>query len=285
MAIRVTALYTYPIKSCARLSHEQLTLDERGPVYDRRWMLVSAAPGEENAFVTARELPRMAVVQPRFDGDSLAITAPAMPEVRVPLAQQHAADRDVVVWHDTTRAVDEGDAIAAWFSDFLGYPVRLVRQSDDAHRPVSMKYARAAAEVSFADGYPLLLAQTESLDDLNARLSARAKPALPMSRFRPNMVVSGSGQPWAEDTWRHIVAGSVPFDVVKPCARCVMTTVDPATGEIPDRQEPLATLATFRKAEGGVMFGQNIIHRALGTLHLGDTVMIEETAPAFATNS
>src|SRR5690606_32053143 len=128
----------------------------------------------------------------------------------------------------------------------------------------------------------LLLTQTESLADLNARLAVRSKAALPMSRFRPNVVVSGSGQPWAEDSWRQIVAGGVPFDVAKPCARCVLTSVDPATGSVPDGHEPLATLATFRKADGGVMFGQNVIHRALGTLHVGDGVEIVETAPAGA---
>jgi uncharacterized protein YcbX len=281
MPLQVAALYSYPIKSCARLEHQQIALDDRGPVYDRRWMVVSEAPGEENQFMTARELPRLAVVQPRFAGDELALTAPDMPEIRLPLAQARSADRTVVVWNDTVRAMDEGDVLAGWFSDFLGYPLRLVRLSDDADRPVSPQYARAAAQVGFADGYPLLLAQTESLDDLNQRMAARGKAALPMSRFRPNIVVSGSGQPWAEDTWRHISAGDIPFDVVKPCARCVMTTVDPATGTIPDRQEPLATLATFRKAAKGVMFGQNIIHRALGTLHVGDAVEILETAPAF----
>ena len=281
MPIHITTLYTYPIKSCARLEHTQLALDERGPVYDRRWMVVSDAPGEQNQFITARELPRLAVVRPRFDGDALALTAPGMPEIRLPLAQQHLADRDVVVWDDTVRAQDEGDALAQWFSDFLAYPLRLVRLADDADRPVSLKYARAAAQVGFADGYPLLLAQTESLDDLNARLAARGKAMLPMSRFRPNVVVSGSDRPWAEDTWRQVIAGDVPLDVVKPCARCVMTTVDPATGTIPDHQEPLVTLATFRKGPKGVMFGQNVVHRALGTLHVGDAVEVVETAPAF----
>ena len=283
MPIHITALYTYPIKSCARLEHQQLTLDERGPVYDRRWMVISDAPGEENQFLTARELPRLAVVQPRFEGDTLALTAPGMPEVRLPLAQQRPADREVVVWDDTVRALDEGATLARWFSDFLGAPARLVRLSDDADRPVNLKYARAAAQVGFADGYPLLLALTESLDDLNRRLAARGKATLPMSRFRPNVVVSGSGQPWAEDTWSRIVAGDIRFDVVKPCARCVMTTIDPATGTIPDHQEPLATLATFRKAAKGVMFGQNVIHRALGTLRVGETVAVVETAEAFET--
>jgi uncharacterized protein YcbX len=283
MSIEVTALYTYPIKSCGRLSHEQIALDERGPVFDRRWMVISDAPGEENQFLTARELHTLVLVQPRFEGEELALTAPDMPEIRVPLAQQREADRQVVVWRDTVNAVDEGAALAQWFSEFLGYPSRLVRLSDDEYRPVDAKYARSAAQVSFADGYPLLLTQTESLDDLNARITARGKATLPMARFRPNLVVSGSGAPWAEDTWSRITVGDVPFDVVKPCARCVLTTVDPTTGNVPDAQEPLATLATFRKAAKGVMFGQNIIHRTLGTLRLGDTLTVQETAEAFET--
>jgi hypothetical protein len=269
MAIRVTGLYTYPIKSCGRLSHERLLLDERGPVYDRHWMVVD----EAGRFQTQRELPRLALVQPTFAGDTLVVSAPGVGELRLPLAAPQHPAREVVVWRDTVSAVDEGDDAAAWLYSFLGASVRLVRMADGFRRGVDPTYAQSPAIVSFADGYPLLLAADESVNDLNARLEKRGKAPLPMSRFRPNVVIQGAGA-WAEDDWTRITVGGLPFDVVKPCARCATTTVDQATGTIPDHEEPLATLATFRKAARGVMFGQNIIHREQGALCLGDPVAI-----------
>ncbi|MCS7070738.1 MAG: MOSC domain-containing protein, partial [Anaerolinea sp.] len=170
------------------------------------------------------------------------------------------------------RAVD-ARADAA-LSAFLGEPVRLLRMADAYERVVSPERSPERALTAFSDGYPLLLIGTASLDELNRRLAERGKPPVTMQRFRPNVVVSG-GEPFAEDGWRRVLLDGVPFDVVKPCARCVMTTVDPLTGHIPDPHEPLATLATFRRAASGkVMFGQNIIHRGRGTLHVGAPVEV-----------
>ena len=268
--IRVTGLYVYPIKSCGGLTLERTQLEARGPVYDRRWMIVDG----HGTFVSQRELPRLALIQPSFAGDMLALTAPAMPPIAVPLQQQATARKlPVVVWRDACLGLDEGDAVADWFSAFLDAPVRLVRMADGFVRPVDRRYAREAAQVGFADAYPLLLIGQASLDDLNARLKARGKAALPMNRFRPNVVVAASPA-YAEDDWRLIRVGEVLLDLVKPCARCVTTTVDQSRGEVTDKDEPLATLATYRRGANGVLFGQNAIHRSLGVLTVGDEVKL-----------
>jgi uncharacterized protein len=229
-------------------------------------------------FVTQRELPRLALVQPSLVGDQLVINAPGMPETAVPLVQGRGRAMHVQVWNDTCHAIDAGDELADWFSAYLGIRVRLVRMDDDFVRPVDLHYSREPALVGFTDGFPLLLISEASLDELNRRIEARGKAPLPMNRFRPNVVVAGCA-PFAEDDWRHIRIGDVPLDVVKPCARCVTTTVDQSRGLVPDKAEPLATLATFRRnANGGVLFGQNVIHRANGRLSIGDAINVIESA-------
>jgi uncharacterized protein len=275
VSIHVTGIFTYPIKSCGRIAHTEWSLVDRGLAYDRHWMVVSDYPDERGEFLTQRELPRLAIIQPTITSTTLTIAAPNMPEIRVPLSGSEEYTYDVIVWRDTCRAVDEGDSVAAWFSKFLDYPVRLVRIAENFVRPVDARYARSPAQVGFADGYPLLFASTSSLNQLNTRLSERGKSTVPMERFRPNLVIEGAEE-FAEDEWRQIVVGDVPFDLVKRCARCVTTAVDQETGTSPDREEPLATLATFRRSERGVLFGQNIIHRTLGMIRVGDIVEVVE---------
>ncbi|MFN8527177.1 MAG: MOSC N-terminal beta barrel domain-containing protein [Anaerolineae bacterium] len=275
--IMVTALYTYPIKSCGGLPHAEMALDARGFLHDRQWMIVSDADKDRGHFLTQREYPRMALIHPCVEADQLTLRAPGMPEIAVPLAQDHPADMTVVVWKDTLQAVDEGDAIAQWFSAYLGAAVRLVRFADEIVRAVSMKHTDQPSQTGFSDGYPLLLANESSLADLNDRLAARGKPAVPMTRFRPNIVIQGVDA-WAEDTWKWVEIGGVRCEVAKPCARCAITTVDPLSGEATIKGEPLATLETFRRGTGsvsGVLFGQNVIHRALGTLRVGDRVELQ----------
>ncbi len=270
--MHISSLYTYPIKSCGSLSHTEIELDARGPLWDRRWMIVDG----DGKFVTQREHPQMAVIQPEFHGDDLSITAPGMSELSIPLDEDRFITCQVEVWYDVCKAWDEGDAAALWLSDYLHTGVRLVRMADDFVRPVNEHFARRPAQTSFSDGFPLLIASEESLAELNRHLVERGKDAVPMRRFRPNVVVSGA-EAFAEDQWKTIQIGDMLVDVVKPCARCVMTTVDSATGTIPDTAEPLATLNTFRKVNGKVMFAQNAIHHAPGILHVGDTIEVVET--------
>ncbi len=269
--MHVSAIYTYPIKSCAGLTHQTVSFDKFGPAWDRRWVVTDS----DGMFYTQRELPAMALIQPTFENGSLKLTAPGMSPISVSLETERGASRSVRVWKDTCEAWDEGDALAQWFSDYLKVDARLFRMADDFVRPVNKDYAPYPAQVGFADGYPALIVSESSLDNLNQRLIERGNEAIPMKRFRPNIVITDS-EPFAEDTWREAQIGTMTFDLVKPCARCVMTTVDPATGTVPDKAEPLATLNTFRKQDHGVMFAQNSIHRAPGTLNVGDVVNVVE---------
>lgn len=268
----ISALYTYPVKSCGGVRHDTAELGPRGLLLDRQWMVIDTA----NRFVTQREYPAMSLVQTSLSDDTLTLTAPGMSALAVPIAEQDGPQREVVVWKDTVRAIDAGDDAAGWFSEVLHTEVRLVRMPDDYQRLTSTKYTNEPGTLSFADGYPLLFISEGSLVDLNQRLTERGKAPMLMNRFRPNIVFAGC-DPYAEDTWQQITIAGIRFDVVKPCARCAITTVDQALGSIPDVKEPLATLAAYRKgANGGVMFGQNALHRSCGTLKIGDTVTIEE---------
>ena len=262
---QVSALYIYPVKSCAGIAVASATLDTRGFVGDRRFMIVDDA----GSFLTQRELPRLALISPRTDDDVLSLDAPGMAPIETPV-RRGRGDGAVTIWDDTCSAIDQGDEVSAWLGRYLGTRCRLVRQADDDVRRIDPTYAMSAAdEVSFADAYPLLLISEASLADLNSRLEV----PLPMDRFRPNVVLSGT-EPYAEDAWRSIEIGAVRAQVVKPCVRCVTTTVDQRTAEA--GKEPLRTLATYRKGPRGVMFGQNVIHGHPGTINVGDRVRVRE---------
>jgi hypothetical protein len=168
----------------------------------------------------------------------------------------------VRVWNHRCAAIPCGAKADAWVSHLLEARCRLVYMGDETRRPVEQNAAGAAGRVAFADAYPLLLISTASLDGLNARLAA----PVPMNRFRPNIVVAGV-EAHAEDAWASVGAGDLELVVAKPCARCVVTTVDQATGVA--GAEPLRTLATYRRGESGVLFGQNVVHRGTGSLTVG----------------
>jgi uncharacterized protein YcbX len=268
--VRVSALLTYPIKSCAGLSHDQILLDRRGFVHDREWMVVDSS----GTFITQREIPRMALIKPVLDSSGITVNAPSMPTLRVPYLNQSGVRRHITVWRFQGEAEDAGDEAAEWYSQYLGVPARLVRMPDDVKRQTSTDYTDEPGDVGFADGYPLLFISKASLADLNDRLVERSKAPVPMNRFRPNVVISGC-EPYAEDNWKQVTIAGIRFDIVKPCARCAITTVDQSMGASPDVREPLTTLATYRRGvNGGAMFGQNVIHRGTGTICVGDTIEI-----------
>ncbi len=222
----------------------------------------------DGVFLTQRQLPRLAVVQPTLNAEELLLRV-GTSEARVPLRRGAGETRRVRVWEDDCEAWDEGDEAARLFSDHLDTPARLVRIADEFVRPVDPDYAIRPAQTGFADAFPLLVVSEASLEELNRRLVERRASAVPMGRFRPNVVVAGCG-PFAEDEWNSIRIGEVTLDLVKPCARCVTTQVDQARGVVHDPREPLGTLATFRLRGLGVMFGQNAIHRGPGRLAIGD---------------
>lgn len=265
----LTGLYSYPIKSCGRLVHTEATLDACGITWDRRWMFVDGA----GVFQTGRDIGRLLLIRPSLTDDKLILNAPEMPEIYVPLTAERHQKRVVEVWHDACEAWEEGDEASEWASEFLGAHVRLVRMCDDFRRVVDPKYSPQPSQTGFTDGFPLLVVTEESVEDLNQRLVARGKDPVTMDRFRPNIVIKG-GEPFAEDTWETIQIGDVVIDLVKPCARCVMTTLDPNTGEAPQVGEPSATLATFRRVGNKVLFAQNGIHRSPGVLKVGQSVNV-----------
>ena len=264
----VTELNIYPVKSTRRISLDESEVLPRGLPWDRRWMLVDAT----GRFITARQQPRLATVQTALLDGELQVSAAGLQPLRLPLVPTGRSLARVSVWKDELDAVLAGAQADAWFSGFLGFDCRLVQMTDDLVRGVSPDYGRPGDEVSFADGYPLLLISEASLADLNTRLPQPVE----MRRFRPNLVVNGQ-LPYAEDGWRRLRVGEVEFEGVKNCSRCIFTTIDPDTGEKHPDQEPLRTLSTYRKRpEGGVFFGQNLIPRSAGVIRVGDRVTVIE---------
>lgn len=267
--MQLAALYRYPLKSAQGESLETAHLHALGVAGDRRWMLVDEASGR---FLTQRLLPQMGriAVQVHAD-DSLTLSAPGHSALHVPLPQADQDLRGITVWSDSFRVPDAGGAAAAWASAVLGRACRLVHVPESRTRQVDTGYAQPGDKVAFADGFPVLLIGQASLDDLCARIG---RP-LEMLRFRPNFVVQGSA-PYAEDNWKRIRIGGVEFDVAKGCSRCVLTTIDPHTGERTADREPLTTLKTYREHEGSVYFGQNLLPRGSGELHVGMAVEVLE---------
>lgn len=265
----VSALNYYPVKSLGGIALDAARVGPRGIEGDRQFMVVD----DRGHFLTQRELPRLALVRPLVSAaGALVLRAPGMGDLAI-RPTDDGPRTQVALWRDVCLAVDQGGAAAGWLTVFLRHFVRLVRMADEFHRLVNPAFApRPSDEVGFADGYPLLLISEESLADLNRRLPE----PVPMNRFRPNLVVRGV-EPYAEDRWRRIRVGEVVFDVVKPCARCAIPTTDQDTAE--RGKEPLATLATYRRAAtGAVMFGQNLVHAGPGTIRVGQPVEILEAA-------
>jgi len=256
----VSALYVYPIKSCRGIRVQEWPIVARGFVADRRWMIVDAS----GQFVTQRELPQLALVGTALEGEKLRLTAPGRPELVLPLMHDSGESREVQVWQD--RAVGVAHALgSAWFSDYLGAPHELVYMPEHHHRQVNPARAKPSDIVSFADAYPFLVISEASLADLNARLEV----PITMERFRPNIVISGT-EPFAEDSYARVRIGEIAFRGPKRCERCVVTTIDPITGE--GGKEPLRTLAKYRLDDQKVWFGMNLIHDNTGVLRVGDAV-------------
>ena len=260
----------YPVKSLRGISLKEAVVEERGFRFDRRWMLVDAG----GRFFTQREVPRMATVKIDVDGAGMRASRNGS-SIDVPLEAGTGDTAEVTIWNDTVTAEYYPQEIHRWFTDALGVECRLV-QMGESRRAIDREYAVTSDDVvSFADAYPFLLIGEGSLEDLNTRL---ADP-VPMNRFRPNLVVKGS-QAFEEDTWKRIRIGSTEFHVVKPCARCVTTTVDQVRGEKTGK-EPLATLSGYRNRDGKALFGQNLIAEATGgVVRVGDEVEVIERKKA-----
>jgi uncharacterized protein YcbX len=262
--IQVSGLVYYPIKACRGVEVESAWVERMGLEHDRRMMVVNA----QGEFLTQREHPRLALVTPSLNDGILELSAPDYDSIQLGMVTS-GTPWQVNIWKSKgVHAIDQGDEAAAWFSEWLGRSVRLVHFADGYRRTVNAQYAvHPDDHTGFADGYPILLTSEEGLHDLNSRLDM----PLPMNRFRPNLVVKG-GAPFVEDSWNRIRIGDVQLAVVKPCARCVVTTFDKETLE--RSKEPLKTLATYRRHRLGVIFGQNVIPLQEGRIELGMSVEV-----------
>ncbi|NVZ61808.1 MOSC domain-containing protein [Pseudomonas gingeri] len=267
--LRLSALYRYPLKSGKGESLQHSSLDELGLSGDRRWMVVDEANGR---FLTQRAVASMSQLSALWNAaGGLTLSAPGRPALDVALPPADQSLRGVTIWSDTLRVPDAGDEAAAWLSGFIGKPVRLVHVPLERARITQPGYGRDDDRVAFADGFPLLLIGQASLEDLSHKVG---RP-LEMLRFRPNLVIEGSTA-FAEDQWKRIRIGDVEFRVVKPCSRCILTTIDPQSGERSADREPLTTLKTYREQDGDVMFGQNLVNDGQGRLEVGMPVTVLE---------
>jgi uncharacterized protein YcbX len=262
--ITVSNLIYYPIKACRGFEVDSACVERMGLEHDRRMMVVTP----EGEFLTQREQPRLALVRPKLENGTLELSAPNYDSLRIGI-QSSGTPWLVNVWKSKgVPAIDQGEEAADWFSDWLGTPVRLVHFADGYKRVINEQYAvNGDDHTGFADGYPILLTSEEGLRDLNSRLES----PVPMNRFRPNLVVQGC-RPFEEDTWNRIRIGDVELAVVKPCARCEVTTIDKETLE--QSKEPLKTLGKYRKQKLGAIFGQNVIPLDEGRIQLGMTVEV-----------
>ncbi len=257
----------YPIKSCSGIKLNSSEVEDRGFPLDRRWLLVE----ENGTFISQRSTPKLGQIKISHLEDNLLVSCVGKESLTLEIKSSLSTQIETHIWKDTVQGNWISTDCDAWFSDILGRSVRLVHMSRDVHRPLEKSYlpSNRSFEVSFADGYPYLLTNQASLDDLNGRLNQ----PIPMDRFRSNLIVSGFAA-FAEDRWKRMRIGKVEFLVVKPSARCVVTTIDQKSG-IASR-EPLKTLATYRKQEGKVMFGMNLIALGSGNVRVGDEVSILE---------
>lgn len=262
----LSAIWIFPLKSARRIAVSQIEALPRGLALDRRWLLVDA----EGKAITMRERPRMARIQVTIAQDTLRFDAPSMEPLQLDQQTHAGTTRTINIWKDTVQAHNVSAAADQWFSEVLGMPCHLVVMRPADQRLIeSWPGVAAGEEVSFADGYPLLLISEASLQDLNSRLET----PVTMDHFRPNLVVSGT-EPYAEDQWQEIAIGDVHFKLVKPCARCVMTTMDPKTGDTITKGEPLRTLTRYRKTDLGVVFGQNLVVSKPGLIRVGQEIRI-----------
>ena len=263
--MKLQDIYIYPIKSLGGIRLEEAVLEGRGFRYDRRWMLVDKA----GMFITQRTHPILALLQVEIVADGLLVFHKQHPEKRIIVPFEPVSQRSmqVTIWEDTVEGQVVQEEVSAWFQQLLGLDCELVCMPLSTQRKLKEKYAVNGESVSFADGMPYLIIGQESLNDLNNRLE---KP-VPMDRFRPNLVFSG-GTPFVEDAWKEIKIGAAIFKVTKPCARCVLTTVDQATAE--KGKEPLKTLATYRTFQNNVMFGQNMLLLEGEKVCVGDTLEV-----------
>lgn len=236
--------------------------------YDRQWMLIDT----DNQFLSQRRLPRMALIKTAITENSIILSAPGMADLTLALEPKAGEIIKSTIWHDQVDTLAVSTEADDWFSHFLQTTCRLVYQPDTIHRSVNPNFANPEDQTALSDGFPFLLISEDSLIALNKAIQFN----MLMTRFRPNLVVSGCNS-YAEDTWREITIGSIGFRLPKPCSRCSVPTIDPETAVT--SKEPLATLNRLRKWQNKVYFGQNALHDSCGILTVQDAVQINVIGP------
>jgi uncharacterized protein YcbX len=277
LAARIRSLHVYPVKSCRGIDLATAQLAERGLAWDRYWMIVDPA----GRFLTQRTQPRLACVSTAFTAGGVELQVAGQAPLTLPFdgGDDTAATASVRVWDDTVQAAPCGAAADAWISRALGTAAHVVRATAATQRQPAPRWrGELAAPVSFADGFPLLVCNAASLEDLAARLPQPA--ALPMDRFRPNVVLEGIAA-WAEDQVQGMQTDRVALRLAKPCTRCVITSRDQSSGE--PGSDPLPALRKFRfdRELKGVTFGWNaLIESGAGaSLRAGETVRLQPRVP------
>ncbi|MFC3151857.1 MOSC domain-containing protein [Litoribrevibacter euphylliae] len=265
--LRVHSLFHYPVKSCAPITLQRADIDASGIVNDRRWMIVDGASGK---FVTQRKDPKLARIKVKIENGILALHyMDGMSSfIDVPISQNKLIETEV--WKDRQLCWDQGEQVASWLSDILGKEVRLAYIGEDQLRTVDQDYAKPNDQVGFADGFPFLITTTASIEQFNRDLGYEVS----VLRFRPNIVIEGAGlDAYAEDNWTSLSINGIQFDLVKPCSRCVMPSINPET--IERERAVIETLVATRKQGNATFFGQNATHsKKKGVISVGDKVTL-----------
>jgi len=257
---KLSQIFVYPIKSCAGISLDSAQVTARGLALDRRWMLVD----EHGRFVTARKFPELVLVSVHIESTGLRVEASNRSPLFVPFCPE-GEQISTSIWSDHVLGREVSMASRQWFSELLNTAVRLVYMDEECRRSVDPEFGRPGDQVSFADGYPFLLLSQASIEDLSEKLG---RP-VDVLRFRPNLVVEQT-EAFAEDEWKEFDLGTIRFHVVKPCARCVIPSIDPITGRKDSRVT--SVLASDRKHDGQVFFGQNLVHDGEGEIRVGNAL-------------
>lgn len=274
--MKVVSLHVYPIKGTRVVDLDRADLTQRGLANDRRWLVVQP----DGAFTTQRSHGPLAAIQAMPTARGIRLSASSMPDLEVAIPD--GGERlTVTVWDHRVDAALADGAAHKWLSEFMGEDLCLVHMDAKAERLKQGIWTEASLPISFADGYPVLIATTASLEAVNAEIERKGERPITMRRFRPNIVVDGT-EPWADDFWRRIRVGNAEFELVKPCDRCVVTTKDQLTG-ITMGDEPLGALRTLRMSADprvkGVLFGWNSVPTKLAEIRVGDRVEILEARP------
>lgn len=266
MPLIVSEITIYPIKSLGGISLQSAIVEDRGLQYDRRWVLADV----QNRFITQRENEQMALIDIKIENDGLKVwhRLKRIAPLTIPFSPQTIDYQEITIWDDVVKAIRVSDEVDAWFSAVLGMKCRLFYQPDESIRLTDPRYSITKEEhTSFSDGYPILIIGQASFDNLNDRLDEKIE----MKRFRPNLVFSG-GQAHEEDDWEYFTVGNAKLVGVKPCARCIMTTINPETAE--KGKEPLRTLNQYRNFGNKILFGQNLLVVEKGKISVGDEIQM-----------